>query len=236
MTYIDEKKQKNFFDVEKNQYNIKLLIESKYHTFLELKSILDRLTDINKEKLIVDFGSGTGRVTIFLLQKGYKIYAVDISKRSLDNLKKVSSFLKLKKLQTFSSIPENKKFKAIVGADILHHIDIDIYLSKFFGSLSENGKIVFSEPGAFNLSWYLYLSIFHDWNVERGLVQCSYYNLKNKLKKSGFKNIKITGLGLFPRPFFNWSKTVCKLNDYLGNLPILKIFAYRYIIEASKLP
>ncbi len=234
MTYINEKKQKNFFNIEKNQYNIKLLIKPKYHTFLELKSILDRLTDINKGESIIDFGSGTGRVTIFLLQKSHKIYAVDISKKSLDSLKKVATHLKLKKLQTFSLIPKNKKFKVIVGADILHHIDIDIYLSKFFDALSENGKVVFSEPGAFNLSWYLYLSIFHDWNVEKGLVECSYFNLINKFEKSGFKKIKITGLGLLPRPFFNWSKTLCRLNDYLGNLPILKLFAYRYIIEASR--
>lgn len=234
MTYINEKKQKNFFNIEKNQYNIKLLIKPKYHTFLELKSILDRFTYVKKGESIIDFGSGTGRVTIFLLQKGYKIYAVDISKKSLDSLKKVASHLKLKNLQIFFSIPKNKKFKVIVGADILHHIDINIYLLKFFDALSENGKVVFSEPGAFNLSWYLYLSIFHDWNVEKGMVECSYFNLINKFKKYGFKKIKITGLGLFPRPFFNWSKTLCKLNDYLGNLPVLKLFAYRYIIEASK--
>lgn len=234
MTYINEKKQEYFFNIEKNQYNIKLLIKPKYHTFLELKNILDRLKGINKRESIIDFGSGTGRVTVFLLQKGYEIYAVDISKKSLDNLKKVATHLKLKKLQIFSLIPKNKKFKVIVGADILHHIDIDIYLPKFFNALTENGRVVFSEPGAFNLSWYLYLSIFHDWSVEKGLVECSYFNLINKFEKYGFKKIKITGLGLLPRPFFNWSKTFCRLNDYLGNLPILKLFAYRYIIEASR--
>jgi len=234
MTFIDEKQQKNFFDIEKNQYNIKLLIKSKYHTFLELKNIFDRVSYIYKNEPIIDFGSGTGRVAMFLLNKGYKINAVDISKKSLDNLKKVSSSLKLKQLQTFTAIPKGKKFKAIIGADILHHIDIDFYLPKFFDSLSKRGKVVFSEPGAFNLSWYLYLSIFYDWKVEKGLVQCSYFNLINKFKKYRFKKIKIVGLGLFPRPFFNWSKTLCQLNDYLGNLPILKLFAYRYIIEAIK--
>jgi len=235
MTYINEKQQENYFDNEKNQYNIKLLTQSKYHTFLELKSIFDRLSDIDKKESIIDFGSGTGRVTIFLLQKGYKIYAVDISKKSLGNLKKISSLLKLKQLHTFTSIPRNKKFKTIVGADILHYIDIDEYLPKFYNSLSKNGQVVFSEPGAFNLSWYLYLSIFYDWNVEKGLTQCSYFNLINKFRKNGFKRIKITGLGLFPRPFLNWSKILCRLNDNLGNLPVLKLFAYRYIIEATKL-
>lgn len=234
MTFIDEKQQKNFFNVEKNQYDPQLLIKSKYHTFLELKNIFDRLSGIDKKEPIVDFGSGTGRVTMFLLNKGYKINAVDISIKSLNNLKKVASFLKLKQLQTFSIIPKGKKFKAIIGADILHHVDINIYLPKFFNSLSKNGRVVFSEPGAFNLSWYLYLSIFYDWNIEKGLVQCSYFNLMNIFKKYGFKKIKIVGLGLFPRPFFNWSKTLCKLNDYLGSLPILKLFAYRYIISADK--
>lgn len=235
MSQIDEKQQKNYFDIGKNQYNIKLLAESKYHTFLELKNIFNRVSSIDKKEPIIDFGSGTGRVAIFLLQKGYKIYAIDISKKSLINLKKISSSLKLKQLRTFTSIPKNKKYKAIVGADIIHHIDMDIYLPIFFNSLSKNGKVVFSEPGAYNLSWYLYLSIFYDWSVEKGLTQCSYFNLMNKFKKQGFKKVTITGLGLFPRPFFNWSKTLCRLNDYLGNIPFLKLFAYRYMIEAEKL-
>lgn len=234
MTYIDEKQQRNFFDTEKNQYDIKLLIKSKYHTFLELKNIFDRLSDEDKKEPIVDFGSGTGRVTMFLLEKGFKIYSIDISKKSLDKLKKIALWLKLKQLDTFTSIPKNKKFNAIVGADILHHVDINTYIPKFYKSLSTNGKVIFSEPGAFNLSWYLYLSIFYDWSIEKGLTQCSYSNLMNKFKKFGFKKIKIIGLGLFPRPFFNWSKKLCRLNDYLGNLPFLKLFAYRYIIEAEK--
>lgn len=234
MNIVNEKKQKKYFDKEKNQYNIKLLENPKYHTFLELENILKRISDIDKNKSIVDFGSGTGRVAISLLNKGYKIIAVDISKKSLDNLKKVSLSLRLRKLQTTSVIPKVKKYDAIVGADILHHINIDDYLPRFFDSLSKNGRIVFSEPGAFNLSWYPYLLIFSSWRIEKGLLQCTYFNLKNKLKKYGYKNIKITGLGLLPRPFFNWSKSLCRLNDYFGCIPILKFFAYRYIIEATK--
>ena len=235
MSFINEKKQRSFFDNDKNQYNIKLLIKPEYHTFLELKNIFDRISGIDKREPIIDFGSGTGRVAIYLLDKGYKIIAVDISKKSLYNLRKISLSLKLKKLLIFTAIPKDKKYKAIIGADILHHVDIDVHLPKFFDSLSKKGKIVFSEPGAFNLSWYLYLPIFSDWKIEKGILQCTYFNLKNKLKKYGYKNIRITGLGLFPRPFFNWSKPLCRLNDYLGSLPILKLFAYRYIVEATNL-
>jgi hypothetical protein len=51
----------------------------------------------------------------------------------------------------------------------------------------------------------------------------------------------VSGLGLLPRPFFNWSKALSALNDALlnealGSLPLIKLFAYRYIIEASARP
>jgi hypothetical protein len=46
----------------------------------------------------------------------------------------------------------------------------------------------------------------------------------------------VSGLGRRPRPFFNWSKALSALNDALGNLPLIKLFAYRYIIEASARP
>lgn len=234
MKVTENQKQKNFFNAEKNQYSEKLILNPPYHTQLEIKSIISRVIKLNKNFPIIDFGSGTGRLTIPLLKSGFKIISVDISSESLNKLKRTVVVLKLKRNEYAKDLSDMENINAVVGADILHHVDISETLPKIYKSLKYGGKIIFSEPGAFNPSWYLFLPLTADWEVEKGVMNCSYFNLINKLKTFGFKKIKITGLGLFPRPFFNWCEPLCRFNDWLGNRPILKLFAYRFIIEAEK--
>ena len=228
-----DKVQKIFFEQENNRYTPKLILHPPMHTKFEIELIIKAITNLEKKGLIVDFAAGTGRVSIPLLQKSFRVLAVDISRSSLRQIRRIADSLGLKKLRLSTKI-EDSNIKVIVGADALHHVDMDKYLKLFYQVLPEGGKIVFSEPGAWNLLWYIYLGLFHDWQVEKGMMNCSLFNLQRKLIKYGFNKIKISGLGLFPRPFFNWSPFMCRLNDWLGNLPILKLFAYRYIIEAEK--
>jgi 2-polyprenyl-3-methyl-5-hydroxy-6-metoxy-1,4-benzoquinol methylase len=225
--------QEKFFDSKKNQHQINNIIFPSIHTRLEVDEILDKLHSIPGNEEIVDFGAGTGRITKRLLEANFSVLAIDISQSSLYELK--NNFKNMGKLKIGKNIPKGMKYHAIVGADILHHIDMDTYLPIFFTHLKNKGKIVFSEPCAFNLAWYIYLSIFYDWNIEKGMMNCTHFNLQNKLKKYGFTKIKINGFGLFPTPLFKCSEKLCKLNDWLGSLPILKLFAYRYIIEASRI-
>lgn len=229
------KLQQKFFDEQKNQYSSNLIPKPPFHTKLEIKAILQKIKRIKTGSFVADFGAGSGRITVPLLQKGYNVTSIDLSKKSLQNIRVLATSLKLRSLKTIESFPNDKRFDAIVGADVLHHINLDIYLPKLYKILEKSGMIVFSEPGGFNPSWYMYLPIFYDWQVEKGVMTCSFFNLKNKFNIYGFKNIKIEGLGLFPRSLLNWSKTICKLNDYIGNLPLLNFFAYRYIISATKL-
>jgi len=56
--------------------------------------------------------------------------------------------------------------------------------------------------------------------VEKGMLQCRYGNLLKLCKKHGFKNGKIEGMGLLPRPIFNAVPALCRLNDAMGNLPL----------------
>lgn len=231
----NKNKQKSFFNKDKNQYSQNLILKPPLHTKFEIEKIIETLGNIKKNDQIIDFGAGSGRITIPLLQKKYKVISIDISNRSLIRLKKLALKLNLNNVNISDSLIKQKKIYAVVGADILHHVDMDVILSKLYLILKNGGKIVFSEPGAFNISWYIYLSLFYDWEVEKGMMDCTYVNLRNKLMNAGFKKITITGLGLLPRPLFNWSKVCCRFNDWLGNMPFLKLFAYRYIIEAVKL-
>jgi len=226
--------QKDFFDQEANRYPSNLINYPPLHTRLEISEVLKRLVKIKKGDYIADFGAGSGRLTIPLARQKLSIYAIDISDRSLKGLRYLAKQSGISALKISQSFPKNKKFQVIVGADILHHVNLDKYLPVIYGALKKGGKIVFSEPCAMNITWYLYLPFASSWKIEKGLFNCSYHGLKRRLENSGFKDVKITGLGFLPRPIFNFSKQLCVINDSLGNLPIIKFFAYRLIIEAGK--
>ncbi len=231
---IDLQQQQRFFDDGQHQYAAAQILHLPRHTEREIAAILDRLKDVPHGSIVADFGAGTGRLTIPLLRAGFSVIAVDVSESSLAMLRTTATALGLPSVQTASALPAGQAFAAIAGTDILHHVDLDEYLPILHDALAADGRIVFSEPGALNPFWYAYLPFIGGWAIERGIVQCSLHNLYRRLRRYGFQNVRISGLGLFPRSLFAWSGPVCHFNDRLGDLPGLRTFSYRLIIEARR--
>jgi 2-polyprenyl-3-methyl-5-hydroxy-6-metoxy-1,4-benzoquinol methylase len=229
-------RQEDFFDIEEHQYAQALVERPPLHTAREIDAIISRLRWHHGVASVVDFGAGSGRLTIPLLRQRYSVLAVDVSDGSLDNLRRLARRLHLPSPPTARRLPQDRRYDAVVGTDILHHVDLDVYLPAIHDALHAGGRVVFSEPGGFNPTWYVYLPLTAPWHIERGVRKCTYRNLKRQLERHGFSEISISGLGLLPRPFFNWSARLSTLNDALGDLPFLKLFAYRYIIAASASP
>jgi len=214
-------------------YSEEKMLNPPLHARDEIDLILKHLTKDKKRK-IVDFGSGGGRLTIPLLQNGYKVTAIDIDKKSRERLLKTAIKIgKNKNLQISKVFPKARKYNYILGTDILHHVDIDKYFKLINNHLKKDGRIIFSEPNILNISWSLFISLFLNWKVEKGIIQINYFNLIKQLKSAGFTKIKIIGLFLFPPMLFNKINWLRKLNIFLGDLPILKLLAFRYIIAAS---
>lgn len=232
---LDEiRKQQDFFDKDKYQYPKDFLMNPPFHTQLEIDAILRRLPLLKTDDTVVDFGAGSGRITIPMLKKNISVLAIDVSQRSLATLKNTTNHNLLRGLRTSTDFPQKKQFPAIVGADILHHISLESYLPIFYKSLRTGGKIIFSEPNAFNPFWYLILPIFSSWEIEKGMLACRIDNLTKLFEKNGFTKIHISGRGIFPGPVFNFIPPLCIANDKAGNLPILNNFSYRLLIEATK--
>lgn len=229
-------KQSVFFNLKTSQYPLRSIINPPYHTFQEIKQILNFLRKSGIKGRIADFGSGTGRLSIPLLRNQFSVLAIDLSSKSLQQLIKTAKKLKLnRQLQTASRIEKSVKLEAIVGTDILHHLNIKHYFPEFYHRLKSEGVIAFSEPNYFNLSWHIYLRLFSNWSLESGIKQCTYQQLFSACRRAGFTEIKIIGYGLLPLPLLNWSKILSQINLYLGNLPFLKPIAYRYLIFAKKI-
>lgn len=230
----DERRQRQYFDLAKHQYPRAAVAGPPTHTVLEVQRVLDGLKDVPADGPIIDFGSGTGRMSIALARAGYSVLAVDVSERSLTLLSEIARELDLTAIQTASALPSEEQFPAVVGTDILHHVDLNKYLPKIHASLRPGGKAIFSEPGALNPAWYVYLPLLHDMRVEKRIVTCNLFQLRRRFDQHRFRDVRITGLGLLPRPLFGWARTVCRWHDAMGDLPLLKWFAYRYVIEARK--
>lgn len=222
---MNAKLQAAFFDITSNRFNPELLLNPSPAQRMELMA-LEKFLKPNSR--LIDFGAGNGRVSLYFLKRGYHVLAVDVSKQSLVQL--TSIYQKHKnsswgKLTTSLSLPK-RTADAIVGADILHHITIKEMLPKLKAALKPGGQLVFSEPNALHLPWYLfYFWRRIPWSIEKGILQCNYFTLR--------KFFSIQGHGLLPTPLLSGNTKIAKLNLWFGNLPIFKLFSFRLIVSTS---
>jgi ubiquinone/menaquinone biosynthesis C-methylase UbiE len=232
----DEIAQREHFELQEHQYPIDSILHPQLHTEIELKRVVAAIGEPRKGDRVLDFGAGTGRLTVALVEGGHDVHAVDLSERSLDRLGQALDELGLPPVASSTALPVTGCFRAIVGADVLHHVDLDTYLPRLQALLGRQGKVVFTEPGGRNPIWYAYLTLFYDMRVERRIMFSTPRSLRRAFTRHGYRNVRITGIGLLPRPLFGWSERLCSWHDRLGNAPILRSFAYRYLIEADSGP
>jgi 2-polyprenyl-3-methyl-5-hydroxy-6-metoxy-1,4-benzoquinol methylase len=119
MPKIDPLQQQEFFDGGRQNYSEARILRPPLHTRREIAIILNRLHDVRTGTMVVDFGAGSGRLTIPLLQVGFSVLAIDVSAASLARLCSTATALGLNGVQTASALPAGQKFAAVVGTDIL---------------------------------------------------------------------------------------------------------------------
>jgi len=90
---------------------------------------------------VADYGSGSGRMkTVPLLQDDYKTtrhrHQPTVTHKSQSRRKKTQP----EKPHNRRIAPEKETFDAIIGADVLHHVEIDRELPKLYRSLKKGGK------------------------------------------------------------------------------------------------
>ena len=88
---------------------------------------------LTKNLSILDVGSGRGDLTLFLLQKGFKVSALDISKKSLEVLEKRVTKLGLSrglKKIIFGTLEDNIDKRAVETTDFKKGEDFDKVLKE----------------------------------------------------------------------------------------------------------
>jgi 2-polyprenyl-3-methyl-5-hydroxy-6-metoxy-1,4-benzoquinol methylase len=111
---------------------------------------------------ILDFGCGSGWLSLQLAARGAKVWGIDISQKLIEQANQFASYKKLTDTIHFSKMAgeeltfSNNSFDLVLGSAILHHTDIEPALSGIQRVLKPGGKAIFIEPLNHNLllkSW-----------------------------------------------------------------------------------
>lgn len=111
----------------------------------ELFEYIKNTMNISEGSVFADIGSGTGIFTEQLLDRGYKVYAVepnaDMRKKAEERLKKRSGFISVNGTDKNTTLRENS-VDHIVAAQAFHWFDADAFKKECKRILKPGGKIM----------------------------------------------------------------------------------------------
>ncbi len=224
--------QRSFFDATAGHYDANFEQSNPYMDF-----VLSRyIGAINPKEgdSILEIGASGGRFTTPLLDKGAHVTAIDVSPKSLEymagQLQSHPRWENLELLEEDATAPAKlgeRRFDAVVGAHILHHVgDPALALRVLRGYLKPGGRVIFLEPNPWNFLWYLQIT-FHpgkSWAVERGIFQVWPGGILKNFRDGGYAEPENHCFGFFPPLFLNWIPGLSTVDVWFESLgPLSKL-------------
>ena len=111
---------------------------------------VEKQIDLLSDKEILDFGGGTGLLTLPLAKQTKSVTLVDISEKMLEQARLKAEQQEIKNIQFLEqnllANPLEQEFDLIVVCRVLHHMpDLDESLSLFHQHLRENGQLFLAD-------------------------------------------------------------------------------------------
>ena len=111
---------------------------------------VEKQLDLLSDKEILDFGGGTGLLTLPLAKQAKSVTLVDISEKMLEQARLKAEQQDIKNIQFLEQDllknPLEKEFDCIVVSRVLHHMpDLDAALSLFHQHLKEDGQLLLAD-------------------------------------------------------------------------------------------
>ena len=111
---------------------------------------VEKQIDLLSDKEILDFGGGTGLLTLPLAKQAKSVTLVDISEKMLEQARLKAEQQEIKNIQFLEQDllenPLEKEFDLIVVSRVLHHMpDLDAVLSLFHQYLKEDGRLLIAD-------------------------------------------------------------------------------------------
>lgn len=111
---------------------------------------VEQQIDVLSDKEILDFGGGTGLLTLPLAKQAKSVTLVDISEKMLEQARLKAERQEIKNIQFLEQDllknPLEKEFDLIVVSRVLHHMpDVDATLSLSHQHLKEDGQLLLAD-------------------------------------------------------------------------------------------
>lgn len=142
---------------------------------------------------IVEFGSGTGRLTRPLLQRGYVVNAIEPDSRTHDALEMLRRRFpdQLRYAADARDLPLAGDQAAAVGVDVLHHTEPVGLLRLAHGVVKDSGVIGFDEPDGGHLGWWIFVALTGRISNETGLVNVTAARLAKSFAEAGLSGLSL---------------------------------------------
>ena len=111
---------------------------------------VEKQIDLLSDKEILDFGGGTGLLTLPLAKQAKSVTLVDISEKMLEQARLKAEQQDIKNIQCLEQdllkSPLKQEFDLIVVCRVLHHMpDVDAALSLFHQHLRKDGQLLIAD-------------------------------------------------------------------------------------------
>ena len=111
---------------------------------------VEKQINLLSNKEILDFGGGTGLLTLPLAKQAKSVTLVDISEKMLEQARLKAEQQDIKNIQFLEqdllANPLEQEFDLIVVCRVLHHMpDLDVALSLFHQHLKEDGQLLIAD-------------------------------------------------------------------------------------------
>jgi len=173
---------------------------------------------LSPEKTLLEIGSGLGKFTRPLLERGFRPTCLDISPVMLERIRENTAPYEVRTI--LSDIAEagvrtQERFEQAIGFFTLHHMsDLEHSFRGLKEVLVPGATAVFCEPRAYNPLFYLQIAATPgmSWRAEKGIVNMRRKYLEGAAARAGLTLVHHSTYGFFP-PFVMNRQWGRKLNE-----------------------
>lgn len=191
-------------------------------------SFLKETHEINKQKKILEIGSGTGGMLNYLHSQGYDVRGIELKQSRIEISQKLYGNLPLE-LVTSEILPfPDNSFDVVISFDVFEHIpNSDKHLQEVNRILNTGGFYLLQTPNKFTniifetIKW----KSLTKWQTEHCSLH-SYWSIVKRFEKNNFEAIEFYDIHIVTE-FFK-----LKIQRYMGQLGLYLL----KIINPDKLP
>jgi SAM-dependent methyltransferase len=177
---------------------------------------------------VLEIGSGMGRYTLLLAEKGLSLEGMDLSPVLLERLRTYDGGQHPIPLHAFDVAEPpadlRGRFDAVIGFFTLHHLhDLKACYRGMADLLAPGGRVAFLEPNALNPLYYLQITFTPGmtWEGDKGMLEMRRGPVFRAMKSAGFTELTLERFGFFP-PFLSNRRAGRKLEELLERIPLFR--------------